>query len=90
MLLSGSLRENIQLGKPEAAPEQLRQAAATAGCDFGEDGEGLEREVGEQGLQMSGGQKQRVALARVLLRDSPIVVIEVASSPSPSAAAIRL
>mmetsp|Transcript_20131 Transcript_20131/g.46180 ORF Transcript_20131/g.46180 Transcript_20131/m.46180 type:complete len:288 (-) Transcript_20131:99-962(-) len=74
VLLSGSLSENIKIGKPEASDEEVRVAATSAGCDFAE--HNWEREVGEQGLQLSGGQKQRVALARVLLRNSPIVVLD--------------
>ena len=74
VLLSGSLRENIAIGRPSASEEEVEEAARRAGCDFAE--ANWDREVGEQGLQLSGWQKQRVALARVLLRDSPVVLLD--------------
>lgn len=76
VLLSGSLRDNIALGKPDATEEELRDAARRAGCDFALSGGAWEREVGEQGMQLSGGQRQRIALARVLLRPSPVVALD--------------
>lgn len=70
-LFAGSLRDNLAVGRPSATEAQLRQAAELAGCaDFAF--EHWERDVGERGLQLSGGQKQRVALARVLLRNTPM------------------
>ncbi len=78
-LLDGTLRDNIAIGMPDATDEQLRLAAAAAGCDFAA-GAGWEREVGEQGLQLSGGQKQRVAIARALLRQTPILILDEPSS----------
>jgi ATP-binding cassette subfamily B protein len=71
VLLGGTLRENIALGNPDADEAELRAAAAAAGCEFAE--AAWLREVGEQGMQLSGGQKQRVAIARMLLRDTPVV-----------------
>lgn len=78
-LFSGSLRDNLAVGRPGASEAELRAAAEAAGCaDFAADH--WERDVGERGQQLSGGQKQRVALARVLLRDTPIVILDEFSS----------
>ena len=88
-LFSGSLKENVRVGRPDASEEELRHAAQLAGCaDFA--GEHWERDVGERGLQLSGGQKQRVALARVLLRQTPIVLLDEFSSALDTALEERL
>ena len=77
-LLAGSLYDNIALGRPGASDAEVHAAAAAAGCAFADGDWG--REVGERGLQLSGGEKQRVALARVLLRNTPIVLLDEFSS----------
>ena len=88
-LFSGSLKENVRVGRPDASEEELRHAAQLAGCaDFAD--EHWERDVGERGLQLSGGQKQRVALARVLLRQTPIVLLDEFSSALDTALEERL
>ena len=88
-LFAGSIRDNLAVGRPDASDSELRAAADLAECaDFAH--ENWERDVGERGVQLSGGQKQRVALARVLLRDTPIVVLDEFSSALDAATEARL
>lgn len=80
-----SIRENIALGRPEAGDEQIREAARRAyALDFIEDAkscpEGFDTLLGEQGVGLSGGQRQRLVLARVILRDAPLLILDEATS----------
>jgi ATP-binding cassette subfamily C protein CydD len=78
VLFCGSIADNIRLGRPEAAPEEIREAAARAGVlEFARQlPDGLETRVGELGIGLSRGQAQRVALARALLRDAPLLLLD--------------
>lgn len=81
-LFSGSVRENIAYGKPDATDEEIVEAAKRAGAhDFiCELQDGYDTYVGERGVKLSGGQKQRISIARVFLKNPPILILDEATS----------
>ncbi len=86
-LLHRSIRDNILFGRPDADDAALRRAAAQAEAlgfiDRLEDQRGrtgFDAHVGERGIKLSGGQRQRIAIARVMLKDAPILILDEATS----------
>jgi ATP-binding cassette, subfamily B, bacterial len=81
-LFSGTIRENIAYAKPHASESEIIAATKAANAhDFIQKLElGLDTEIGERGLKLSGGQKQRIAIARAVLKDAPILVLDEATS----------
>ena len=81
-MFSGTVRENIIYGKPDATDEEMIQAAKLAGAhDFiSKLSDGYDTFIGERGTMLSGGQKQRISIARVFLKNPPVLVLDEATS----------
>ncbi|MCZ2099519.1 MAG: ABC transporter ATP-binding protein [Chloroflexota bacterium] len=81
-LFHGTVRENIQFGNPEATEAQIMHAAQVANahqfiCDLPN---GYDTLIGERGVKLSGGQKQRLSIARAVLKDAPVLILDEATS----------
>ncbi|HEY4874076.1 MAG TPA: ATP-binding cassette domain-containing protein, partial [Puia sp.] len=78
ILFFGSIRENIAYGKPDATEEEILDAAKLAHADefINKMPHGYDTLVGERGVTLSGGQKQRIGIARAIVRNSPILILD--------------
>lgn len=81
-LFEGTIRENIAYGKPGASDKEIIEAAKRANIDAFVESlpDGYDTFVGERGARLSGGQKQRIAIARVFLKDPPVLILDEATS----------
>jgi len=81
-LFSGTIRENIAYAKPDASDKEIITAAKAANAHefITKFEKGYDTEIGERGIKLSGGQKQRISIARALLKDAPILILDEATS----------
>jgi len=81
-LFHGSVKENILFGKPQAADEDIIEAAKVANADefITSLPEGYDTIIGERGVKLSGGQRQRISIARAVLKNTPILILDEATS----------
>ncbi|HEY8132342.1 MAG TPA: ABC transporter ATP-binding protein, partial [Thermoanaerobaculia bacterium] len=91
-LFSESIAENIRFGRAEASADEVRESAEEAGLsgDVALFAQGLETVIGERGITLSGGQKQRTAIARALIRNPPILILDDALSAVDTATEERI
>ena len=81
-MFAGTVRENIRYGRPDATDEEVAEAAIKAEIDeeIMQMPDGYDTYIGERGVMLSGGQKQRISIARVFLKNPPILILDEATS----------
>lgn len=80
-LIKASILENVRMGKPDATREEILTALHDAQCDdiLEKLPQGVDTMIGTKGVYLSGGEQQRIAIARVMLKDAPIVLLDEAT-----------
>lgn len=91
-LFADSIYENIRYGRLDATPEEIEEAARMAEIydDIAEMPDGFETNVGERGARLSGGQKQRISIARIFLKNPPVLILDEATSALDSVTEARI
>lgn len=91
-LFASSVKENIRYGRPDATDEEIMEAAKKAEIHDFILGlpDGYDTEVGERGTKLSGGQKQRISIARIFLKNPPIIILDEATSALDTATEIKI
>ena len=82
VLFNTSIKDNIRIGKRDASDEEILRAAKLANCDefVNKLPQGYDTVIGENGDTLSGGERQRISIARALLKDAPIVLLDEATA----------
>ena len=91
-MFAGTIRENIAYGKPDATFEEIQEAAKKAEIheEILQMPKGYDSYVGERGVKLSGGQKQRIGIARIFLKNPPVIILDEATSALDSITEIRI
>ncbi|MDO4285635.1 MAG: ABC transporter ATP-binding protein [Eubacteriales bacterium] len=91
-LFAGTIRDNIRYGRPDASEDEIVRAAKRAEIyeDIMEMPQGFETQVGERGVLLSGGQKQRISIARIFLKNPPVLILDEATSALDSVTETRI